>query len=258
MQGLTLVLILDIVLALGSTQLVVIHFLELVLGRLGILGSVIAAVEETVAQPLGVGELGPDDVVIKHLVLLEVLHIDFVPVTAAAGDDIGQVAAVVGEVQLLQCHSAVVTQRIGVEHHLVVAIGTVLVEDALVLQSVVLEEIELILYLKGSAHLLVVGEFGDALLHILAERDFVQVVLGHLVLGVDPCLGLGAAVILEPAVGVRHLGAKVSVHSIHATCVGIVDASLGCHSRRCNQYTAHEYNPFFSHCLLDICLSLWF
>ena len=113
-----------------------------------------------------------DELHVVRVAVLEVLDVDLVPVTAAAGDDIGQVAAVVGEVQLLQGHGAVLAQRVGVEHHLVCAVGTVLVEDALVLQAVVLEEIEFVLHLEGSTHLLVVGEFGDALLHVLAERDF--------------------------------------------------------------------------------------
>ena len=239
-QRFALVLILDVVLALGSAQLVVIYLLELVLGRLGVFGGVIAAVEEAVTQPLGIGELGPNDVVVEHAVFLQVLDEDLVPVTAAAGDDVGQIAAVIGEVQLLQGHGAVFAQRVGVKHHLVVARFVILVEHALVLQTVVLEKIEFVLYLEGSTHLLVVGEFSDALFHILAEGNLCQVVLRHLVLGIDPGLGLGAAVILEPAVGVGHLGAEVSVHCIHTTGVGIVDASLRRHSRRCNQCAAHE------------------
>ena len=239
-QRFALVLILDVVLALGSAQLVVIHLLELVFGRFGILGSVIAAVEEAVAQPLGIGELGPHDVVVEHTVLLQVLDKDLVPVTAAAGDDVGQVAAVVGEIQLLQGHGAVVAQRVGVEHHLVVAVGAVLIQHALVLQAVVLEEVEFVLDFEGSAHLLVVSELGDALFHVLAEGNLGQVVLGDLVLGVDPCLGLGAAVVFQPAVGIRHLGAEVSVHGVHASRVRVVDTSLRRHSRRCNQCTAHK------------------
>ncbi len=239
-QGLTLVLVLNVVLALRGTQLVVIHLLELVLGRLGILGGIIAAVEEAVTQPLRIGKLGPHDVVVEHTVLLEILDVDLVPVAAVAGDDVGQVATVVREVERLQGHGAVVAQCVGVEHHLVVAVGTVLIEHTLVLQSVVLVEVEFVLYLEGSRHLLVVGEFGDALLHILAEGDLGQIVLSHLVLGIDPGLGLGAAVILEPAVRVGHLGAEVVVHRVHAARVGVVDASLRREGRRCNQCAAHE------------------
>ena len=94
-QRLALVLQLDVVLALRCAQFVVLDLVELVLGRLGILGCVIAAVEEAVAQPLCVGELGPDDVVIQLLSSVEVNDKDFVPVAAIAADDIGHVSSIV-------------------------------------------------------------------------------------------------------------------------------------------------------------------
>ena len=99
--------ILKVVLALGRAQLVVHHLVPLVLRALGILGLVIGAVEETVAQPLCIGELGPHDVVVEHLVVEQVMHQNLVPVAAVAGDGVGGIATVLREVEALQGHGAV-------------------------------------------------------------------------------------------------------------------------------------------------------
>ena len=118
-------LILYVVLRLYCAELVIKDLVELVLRRLGVFGGIVGAVEETVAEPLGIGELGPGDVVGKCLTGYEVEDKDLVPVAAVARYHVGQISAVVREVELLQGHCAVVRQLVGVEDHFRLAGGEV-------------------------------------------------------------------------------------------------------------------------------------
>ena len=221
---------LQVVVVLRCSQLVVHHLVPLVLRRLGVLGLVVGAVEESVAQPLRVGELSPNDVVVEHLASHQVVDDDLVPVAAVAGDGVGGIASVAREVEALERHCSVLAQGVGVEDHALLAVEAVLdVEHALVLQAVVLEVIDLVLHIERCSHLGIVGELGETCLHLVAEWDFLEVGLSDFVLGLYPLSRLGGVVVLEPSVWVGDLCAEVVVNGVDGLGLGVVDLLLRCH-----------------------------
>ena len=103
---------------LWSSDFMVIYFLELVFGGefLSIGRCVVSAVEETVAQPLRIGEFSPHNVVVELFSGAEVDNENLVPVASASRNHICHITAVVREVNVLQRHCSVVGESIGVKH----------------------------------------------------------------------------------------------------------------------------------------------
>ena len=221
----------QLVIALGRADAVVVNLVAFVHRReLLALHGVVGAVVESVALPCRAAEFRPHDMVVEGLARGGVEHIELQPVGPAARDAIGHVLAVVRKAHALQGHGAIVAQRVGVEEHPGRAAQLVHhVHHALVLQAVVLVEIPFAMFLERYARLLVVGHLAQPLKQFLALRDAVQKGIGHGILCLHPLGGLGTRVVLEPAVGVGHLGAEIFVYGIVAGCGGVVDAL--CRSR---------------------------
>ena len=86
-----------------------------------------------------------------------VLNVYFLPVAAAARDDVSHVSAIFREAYSLQSHGAVGAQLVRIEKLVECSSEFVhLVEDALVLQPVVLKHIPFAVLFEGSAYLFVV------------------------------------------------------------------------------------------------------
>ena len=176
---------------------------------------------------MGVGKLGPHDVVVEHLASLKVVDDDFVPVAAIAGDGVGSIAAIFREVEALEGHGAVLAQSVGVEDHARLAIELVLdVEHALVLQSVVIEVVNLVFHIERRSHLGIVGKLGESCFHLVAEWYFLEIFLCNLVLGLYPCCCFGAVVVLEPAIGIGDFGSKVIVDNVDSFSLRIANLGL--------------------------------
>ena len=212
------------VLLLRVAQLVVVHLLELAGGaKLGALGGGgVAAVEEAVLVPGGPAELAPLQQVGGGLQGGEVVHHDLLPVAAGLLHAHGHVAVVVAGADGAVGGGAGRVQRVGVDEDLVLAIKALAyVDHALVLQAAVLpHEVELA-NAHGSAHLGEVVQLLVALGEAVAEGDLGQEGIRNGVLGLHPCGGLGACVVLQPAVRVGHPG------SVQAVAGGAVLAGLG-------------------------------
>lgn len=95
------------------------------------------------------------------------------------------------------------------------------VNDALVLEAVVLRVDVAAVFLRRHAIAFVVNELCEAVLECVAERDVAEVVLSDLVLFLDPFCGLGGGVVFKPAVRVGDLRAEVVVND------SVVHARLG-------------------------------
>ena len=210
---------------LFGAQLVIIYFLELILGgEYTLLRRVVGAVIE----PFGVGgpdrarELHPVDSVLREFARAGVHHADLHPVRAGSGGGIGQVAAVLREREVGKGHRAVVGKAVGIEEHLALGGGIArAVEHRLVLEPVVIE-IVVIIPVSAQAPLFgIVPQLGQPLADRVAVGYLPQVVLRDGVLGLDPC-GRGLRiVVLQPAVGVGDLGAEVVVHHLAARGFGV-------------------------------------
>ena len=137
---------------------------------------------------------------------------DLAPVAAGQRQGVGQDAAITGEAQLIQRRGAVGAEGIGIEEHLGRLALLLAPQHVLVLQAVVLEEVVVAPLAKRRPLLGVVPGGGQLLLDGGAIRDLRQVTLSHPVLGLDPGLRLGAAIILQPAIGVGHGLAEIVIH----------------------------------------------
>lgn len=187
---------------------VLIHVAELLAG----FGAIVGGIEEAVLVPRSARELRPFDMVGEEFEGGHVLHVDFNPVGAAALDGVGHVFAVVGEADATERDRAVVGELVGVEEDGRLAVeGLLHVDDALVLEAVVLRIDVAAMFLRWHTIALVVNQLRQAVLECAAERDVAEVVLRDLVLFLDPFCGLGGGVVFKPAVRVSDLRAKVVV-----------------------------------------------
>jgi len=187
---------------------VLVHIAELLTGFWAVVGGI----EESVLVPRGTRELCPFDVVGEEFEGGHVLHVDLDPVGAAALDGVGHVLAVVGEADAAERHGAVVGERVGVEEDGGLAVeGLLHVNDALVLEAVVLRVDIAPVFLRWHTIALVVNQLRQSVLECAAERDVAQVVLCDFILFLDPFRGLGGGVVFEPAVRVGDLRAEVIV-----------------------------------------------
>ncbi|MNQ71423.1 hypothetical protein D3C85_860900 [compost metagenome] len=186
---------------------------------------VVARVEEAlVAEPADAAEFHVLEGGLQRLFALHVHQVDLAPVAAGQGQGVGQDAAIPGEAQLIQRRGAIGAQAVGIEEHLRRLARQLAPQHVLVLQAVVLEEVVVAPLAKRRPLLGVVPGGGQLLLDDGAIRDLCQVVLGHGVLGLDPGLGLGAAIILQPAIGVGHGLAEVVIHLLTLAGDGVVKA----------------------------------
>ncbi|MNP41412.1 hypothetical protein D3C76_1351150 [compost metagenome] len=149
---------------------------------------------------------------------------DLAPVAAGQRQGVGQDAAIAGEAQLIQRRGAVGAEGIGIEEHLRRLARQLAPQHVLVLQAVVLEEVVVAPLAKRRPLLGVVPGRGQPLLDGGAIRDLRKVILSYPVLGPDPGLGLGAAVILQPAIGIGHGLAEIVIHLIPLAGDGVVKA----------------------------------
>ena len=86
------------------------------------------------------------------------------------------------------------------------------VDDALILEAVVLRVDVTAMFLGRHAVAFIVHELREAVLEGAAEGDVAQVVLCDFVLRLDPFSGLGGGVVFEPTVRVGDLCAEVVVN----------------------------------------------
>ena len=95
-QRLRGVLIEEAVFALRCADLVVINLLHRVLSRcfLSLLRSIVCAIIESVAQPFSARKLRPDNMVVKHLARLTVLHVNLLPVRTVTRNHVSHIASV--------------------------------------------------------------------------------------------------------------------------------------------------------------------
>ena len=213
----------ELVLALRCSELVVVHAVKGVLGaELAAGGRRVAAVVEAVADPAGAGEFDPLEDVAGLLAGVEVHHADLLPVAASHIAHDHDMLVVIGGAGEAGGHRAVLAQGVGVEEDAILAVEAVAnVPDALVLQAVVFADVVAVANLPRCADFLVVEDLLVPVSDRVAERDGVEVAAGDGVLGLNPCAGLFAAVVLQPAVGVGDLGAEVGVGDVFGAGVRI-------------------------------------
>ena len=95
-QRLCRVLIEEAVFALRRTDLMVINLLHRVLSRrlLSLFRCIVCAIIESVAQPFSARKLRPDNMVVKHLARLTVLHVNLLPVRTVTRNHVSHIASV--------------------------------------------------------------------------------------------------------------------------------------------------------------------
>jgi len=177
----------------------------------------IAAVEEAraVMGPRGARELDPLQVVAAVLVRRDVADAELLPIGAAAGGAIDHGAPVFRQCQDRQRDGSVLRQRVGIEQHLRLRRERALrVQHGLILEAGVLEEEVAAALLEGSSVFRVVPQLRQAAANALSLGNLLQVGERDSVLRLHPGPGFRRVHILEPAIGVRNLGAVVVLHDV--------------------------------------------
>ena len=176
-------------------------------------------------------------------------HGDLGPVAATAAYGVGCVLSVLR----LECagegHCAVVAQGVGVEEHLAVArleVGGA-VYHGLVLKAVVLGiVIFAVIFAGGDTTLHKIVEVGQTLGDGSAIGNLREILLCHLVLGLDPSEGLGSGVVLQRAVDVTDLQSEDCVDSPVLRCGRVIEflgSVATCH-RACQHGCSNNVKRF--------------
>src|SRR5690606_168939 len=212
------------VLSLGGAHFVVVELVLVGQGReLTTLGLVITGVEETfVALPGNAAEFDVHQGVLDNFPGDRVDHDALSPIAAPLGNEIGSPGTVLGKTQAHQGGGAVLGEGVGIQKHLFRAMVPRPVDHVLVLQPIVLGIVGIVSLLVGGAHLFVVPKCFQSIFQLLPKGNLVQIPKGGGILLFYPGLGLGAAVIFEPSVGVLDLDTEVGVHDIPFLGSGIV------------------------------------
>jgi hypothetical protein len=92
------------------------------------------------------------------------------------------------------------------------------------LKTIVFEEIVFAVFFAWYADFFIVDEFGQALVELLAERDFVEVRESDFVFGFNPSGYFGSGVVFHPRVRVVDFGAEIGVDSLGFASFGIRDS----------------------------------
>ena len=246
-QRMGLVLIDEAVVRLLRAECMVVDLLELVLRRVdtllrGVVGTVVEAFR--IGRPRGPRVFHPVDAVFGQGLGLGIHDADLDPVRTRCRRGIGKIAAVLGERRCGQCHRTVLGEGVRVEEDLAGLTGLLrAVEHRLVLQTVVIIVVIPVAVFGRSPLLGVVPQLGQPLADGVAEGDLREVVVGHGIFGSDPGGRCLRVVVLEPAVGIRHLGAEIVVHHLAAGRLGVgkmldllhVVATGRCQGRRSHQ-----------------------
>ena len=96
------ILIEQFILALRSSELVIIDFMHFVLACEGMTcGCIVGTVIETVASPGCIAELCPFNMVGQVLLCFEIFHVDFLPIAPVSTHDISHIAAIMRETDRL-------------------------------------------------------------------------------------------------------------------------------------------------------------
>ena len=137
------------------------------------------------------------------------------PVTAVARNSVTEEVTIVGDTDCGERHRAVVRKFVGVKQFHGITIETVLVvQDALVLQTVVAVEEIAITLLPRRTFLRVVENLQQMLFHLLAIRNLRQELVGNLVLSLHPVGRLLRIIIFKPAIRIRHRRSKILVYGV--------------------------------------------
>ena len=96
----------------------------------------------------------------------------------------------------------------------------------MILKAIVFEEIVFAMFFAWSTDFFVVDEFGQALVELFAEWDFVEVCESDFVFGFHPRSHFGSGVVFHPRVRVGNFGAEIGVNRFGFSCVGVVDSLL--------------------------------
>ena len=233
----------QLVLALGSPELVKVDFLILV-GR----GEFLAfrrffepGIIKAVTLPGGAAELGPLDAVLELLAGLHLHDPHLRPVRPTLRPRIGGIAVIVRESGQESPGGSVRRKSVGVEEDPGFAVQALLdVDDALVLEAVVLHEEIILSDSEGRRIAGIIVDLGqpgadplpglDRALHriggvadhvsyapaadLLAEGDLGQVIESDLVLGLHPFRRRLGLVVLEPAIRVGDFCAEIIIHHV--------------------------------------------
>ena len=176
------------------------------------------------------------------------LFVNLSPVAAAARNGVGHIFAVGAEADAAQCHRAIITQLVGVEHKARLAHERVLhIQHTLVLQPGVTERVILAIALERNAHLLVIEQLRHTLLQCTSKWNTLQVGISDSILGLYPCLGGSRSVVFEPTIRIGDTSTEVFINNSRVLhCLGIIDfARTAGAARSQNNRTHCNINDWF-------------
>ena len=165
--------------------------------------------------PRNARELHPFEAVGQFLASGHVADANFLPVAAAFGELIGDLAAVFGRFQPADGDGAVGAEFVRVEQDGGFGIQTGGgVPNTLILQSVIAAEEVSVALLGGHPEALEVEDLRHPFANTLTLRDVLKVTESDLVLALHPVLSRRSVVVLQPAVGIFDADPVVGVDDV--------------------------------------------
>ncbi len=193
---------------------------------LSVLALRIATVVEagSIHRPGRAAELGEVQKVAAILACIYVPHPPRLPVGSAVGLGIGDQLPVTAHAPLRKGHGRVLRERVRVDERAGLRSVEPIthVQNALVLQALVLREEVAAVFLAGQSEALEVPEFGDTRLDRITGGQALEVRKRNLVLGLDPGLDRLALHLLHPAIRIGDFHSVVLVHVVRPRRARIV------------------------------------
>ena len=187
---------------------------------------IVARVIKTAAvrRPRRVGKFHPLDHVRQIRRRPHIAHAPFLPVRSRHGQTIRHEISVLADLDAAQRHRAIGREFVRIEQdgRLGFERGQS-VEHALILETVVLVIEVAPAFLERHSVTLEVPQLGQTRLDRRALRNRGEIIKRDLVLRLDPRLGRGGIVILQPAIRVFHGDAVINVHLVRGGSRGVLN-----------------------------------
>ncbi len=172
----------------------------------------VTRVKEPVFIPAGATKFAPFEYLFNVFVFFNVANVNRAPVASRLAQAVGHQGVIVISPEQRNTHSAVFAHRIRIHEHFFLFISFAVINNRLVLKSVVLGYKNIVAHLIRCPNTWVIDEFRHSICQLLAVSNLLEVSLSHLILSVYPGFRFGARIVFEPVIGVGYFDSKILVN----------------------------------------------
>ena len=178
--------------------------------------SIVSAVVKSIALPGSSCKLCPFNMIVQQLASFGIHYIDFLPVWTTTRNGIAGIFSIIRKINACQSYRTIIRKFIRIKKYTWFTVQAILyIQYTLVLQTVILIEVILAVFLERCTNLFIISHIRQSLQQSIAERYLRQIVVRYFVLSFHPCSSCSGSVILQPTIRVGYFCSKIDIYSIH-------------------------------------------